>query len=614
MLLRYTILLFSLLASLCLAAPLELGLKFDKRAGALPILKLPYGTYQAKSYIANGDFYLFKNIRFAAPPTGDLRWAKPAPPGQQSGVQDGSYGPICIQAPIKGPQLTGPGANSPVGQAFNQFLGGVPVPSFTAASEDCLFLDVYVPAKAVRNPALKLPVISWYYGGAYIFGGKDSFEPVLPFYDGTGPIQASDGNVIFVTSNYRVGAYGFLAGTTMEEQGLPNAGLYDQRAALQWIQDYIGLLGGDKSEVSAWGESAGAGSIFHQLVSFGGTQDPLFSRAVMLSPAFELLFDRKGTLEQTFQNFTALAGCAGQGVACLRAASAQTLDEANTKLSEQAAAGTFAVGPASDGSLIRQLGVLEYTSGNFYKGVSSLILSHVSNEPDLFIPNNVQTDEDFNSYVDVFFPPYAKAAGVNAAIEAHYPPVMSGTAHKYKTERDRAKALLGDSSFYCNVRYLSDAYSGKNYNLQYSVTPGLHATDLLPTFYNLNVDVQTLANDTSIPLIPGFGSFAQAYQSYLVSHARSGDPNKYRKTINVPPAIAWPKPDNTGDALVGVLDATDLGFVLETDQDTTKSVCDFWIQAASAATNLGGYAPPGAVVPTTLVPVTNDPSANYANS
>ena len=252
--------------------------------------------------------------------------------------------------------------------------------------------------------------------------------------------------------------------------------------------------------------------------------------------------------------------------------------------------------------------------GNFYKGVSSLILSHVSDEADLFVPSNVQTDQQFNNLIDVVFPSYAKAAGVNAAIEAHYPPVMTGAVHNYTTERDRVKALLGDSSFYCNVRYLSDAYNGKNYNLQYSVTPGLHATDLLPTFYNLNIDLQTLAGDASIPLIPGFGSFAQAYQSYLVSHARSGDPNKYRKAINLPPAISWPKPGNTGDALTGVLDATDIGFMLETDQDTRKSVCNFWIQVAAAVTNLGGYAAPGSVVPTTLVPVKNDPSANYANS
>jgi len=78
---------------------------------------------------------------------GNLRWAKPAPPAQETTVQDGSYGPICIQAPIKGPQLTGPGASSPIGMGVNQFLAGIPLPSFTAASEGIIiqvdFLSSY---------------------------------------------------------------------------------------------------------------------------------------------------------------------------------------------------------------------------------------------------------------------------------------------------------------------------------------------------------------------------------------------------------------------------------------------------------------------------------------
>ena len=327
----------------------------------------------------------------------------------------------------------------------------------------------------------------------------------------------------------------------MEKEGLPNAALYDQRASLQWIQSYIHLLGGDPTTVSAWGESAGAGSLMHQLVSFGGKQDPLFKRAVLQSPAFVLEFDRKGSLEATFQNFTALAGCAGQGVACLRAASASALQNANTKLNSQVAAGTFAVGPAPDGNLIRQLATLELATGNFFKGLDSIILSHVADESLIFTPTSVQTDNDFNNFVEasLALSSQDQAAGVNAAIEARYPPVMSGMTKNYTTEFDRTKAFLGDSSFYCNIRYLTDAYNGKNYNLKYSVTPGVHATDLLPTFYNLNVDLSALSANLSIPLIPGFGSFAQAYQSYLVSHARSGDPNTYKKTVNVPPAITW---------------------------------------------------------------------------
>lgn len=95
------------------------------------------------------------------------------------------------------------------------------------------------------------------------------------FYDGGGLVDQSGGNLIFVTGNYRLGAYGWLAGTTMEQQGTPNAGLYDQRAVFQWVQDFAYLFGGDKSQVSAWGESAGAGSIMHHLVADGGSQDPV---------------------------------------------------------------------------------------------------------------------------------------------------------------------------------------------------------------------------------------------------------------------------------------------------------------------------------------------------
>lgn len=165
---------------------------------------------------------------------------------------------------------------------------------------------------------------------------------------------------------------------------------------------------------------------------------------------------------------------------------------------------------------------------------------------------------------------------------------MSGTNRKYSNERDRLIDLTQDSSFQCNVRYLSDAYQGKNWNIQYSATTGLHGADLFPTFYNLNIDVAILANNTSLPLVPGFGSFAQAYQSYLVSHARTGNPNTFKKTLNLPLAIQWPQPGNTGDALTHVLEATDLGFIYITDNLTRKSRCRFWEDVAAAVTSLGG--------------------------
>lgn len=161
-----------------------------------------------------------------------------------------------------------------------------------------------------------------------------------------------------------MGALGWLAGNTFEKIGTPNLGLWDQRAAFQWVQDYISLLGGDKTQVSAWGESAGAGSIFHHLTAFGGTQDPLFSKAVLMSPALEILFDRQGDLEDTFQSFATTAGCPGGNMSCLREADFSTIRKANCAVIASAVGGSSNMGPAADGSLVRQLAALEFLSGN----------------------------------------------------------------------------------------------------------------------------------------------------------------------------------------------------------------------------------------------------------
>ena len=162
-----------------------------------------------------------------------------------------------------------------------------------------------------------------------------------------------------ITDDLQVGAFGFLAGATIERDGLPNAGLYDQRAVLQWIQEYIALVGGDKTEVSAWGQSAGAGSIMHHLTAFGGKQNPLFRRTFIQSPVLQFKFDRKGDLEATFQEFSSLAGCSGEGIACLRATSPESLDKANVALDKSG----YTVGPSADGSWIRQLAAVELAQG-----------------------------------------------------------------------------------------------------------------------------------------------------------------------------------------------------------------------------------------------------------
>ena len=149
----------------------------------------------------------------------------------------------------------------------------------------------------------------------------------------------------------------------MEAHALPNAGLHDQRAALQWIQNYIALVGGDPSNVSAWGQSAGGGSIMHHLVAHGGTLDPLFRRAVILSPGFGPAIDRRGALEDGFRSYVKTAGCAtistddNDVMTCLRNANISLLKDANEKV--------LIGGPAPDGRFIRQPVSVEYSQGPY---------------------------------------------------------------------------------------------------------------------------------------------------------------------------------------------------------------------------------------------------------
>jgi para-nitrobenzyl esterase len=187
----------------------------------------------------DGGISVFKNIPFAAPPVGDLRWRAPQPAANWSGVRDASkFGPICMQAP------------RPKGMAYEKL----------PESEDCLSLNVWSPNTA---PGTKLPVMVWIYGGAFRSGGS-----AMSIYDG---MELAQHGVIVVTFNYRLGWFGFLDLPTLaaEHPDEPhgNYGLLDQIAALKWVQANIASFGGDPSNVTVFGESAGGMSVNDLMVS-----------------------------------------------------------------------------------------------------------------------------------------------------------------------------------------------------------------------------------------------------------------------------------------------------------------------------------------------------------
>ncbi|CAI4217517.1 unnamed protein product [Parascedosporium putredinis] len=453
----------------------------------------------------------------------------------------------------------GSGNQNSVGTAINQILGAFS--TLTLAMKARTAYTWTFSSLRKRSRTQKRPPRSCLDLRRRIRPGQQGHLPAHPpLYDGTGLIRQSGNNMIFITFNYRLGAFGFLAGSSMEKGGLPNAGLWDQRAVFEWVRSYAHLLGGDPNKVTAMGESAGASSIMHHLVAEGGTKDPLFNRAILLSPAFQPMWDRAGGLEDTFKLFERLAGCQGKGLDCLRKADATRLMTANKELMLSQVPGTFAVGPAPDGSFIRQLPVLELASGHFWK-VESLLTSHCANEAILFVDGSIATNADFDRFLSAVFANYT-----------------------YKAQADRTSDFIRDSSMTCNIRYLNEAYGdAKVWNMQYSVAPGWHASDLAAVFYDRTFSSpawdNVLRDLVVVPLGFLFSGVSTALQSYLASYAVKGDPNADRVVLNVPPRVV-----DVGNFLLREID----------DDQVPRPACDFWREFYAAATAEGGYVPPGA--------------------
>jgi acetylcholinesterase len=175
-----------------------------------------------------GKYHTFKGIPYAVPPLGELRFQAPRPLEKfPNPVQDCSEnGEICFQRDMT-----------------TAVLG----------SEDCLSLNVYVPA--TKND--KYPVMVWIHGGAFMNGSGSS-----AMYS---PEHLVQEDVIIVTVNYRLGPLGFLSFPTAGVEG--NAGLKDQLLALKWVQQNIAKFKGDPDNVTLFGESAGAGAVHLHLLS-----------------------------------------------------------------------------------------------------------------------------------------------------------------------------------------------------------------------------------------------------------------------------------------------------------------------------------------------------------
>jgi para-nitrobenzyl esterase len=300
-----------------------------------------------------GTTAVFLGIPYAAPPVGKLRWREPQPPIAWAGVRDATkFGSSCVQIP----EGIG-GFIQPLAAAYGRTYSIVPV----AISEDCLFLNVWAPNWPVKTP---LPVMVWVHGGSNRAGGsaEDSYD---------GAALAARG-VLVVTINYRLGPLGFFAHPELAAESshhsTGNYGLLDQIAALRWVQQNIAQFGGDPSNVTIFGESAGAVDVTTLMAS--ALSANLFRRVIAESgPAFGFGPERSAS-EMTplaLAVGTAAGGKPGAQLEALRKLPATQVAEIENRLIATQFPGYNPNAPVIDGWVLPQSPAKAYASGAIQK-------------------------------------------------------------------------------------------------------------------------------------------------------------------------------------------------------------------------------------------------------
>lgn len=290
-----------------------------------PLVQAPWGALQGISVQGDGGRKVngYLGIPYAVPPVGELRFEKPLPhpgPGAGKVFEANKVMPPCPQRTIL------------IGETRK-------------TSEDCLMLDVYVPAEE-NSEHKPYAVMVWIHGGTLVWGDAHSYRPSK---------LVTDGQVIVVIIQYRLGVLGFLTsgdGTLQE-----NLGLWDQNLALRWVHDNIQAFGGDPGRVTIFGVSAGGWSVGMHLVI--PQSRGLFQRAIMQSGAPQDLFRFMDHYDKRsiFKGLTELVGCQGESsrqlLQCLKEQPVDRLMEKSVEYEKTSPIHSFYF-PVVDGDLVPQ--------------------------------------------------------------------------------------------------------------------------------------------------------------------------------------------------------------------------------------------------------------------
>ncbi|KAL8841919.1 MAG: hypothetical protein Q9170_000699 [Blastenia crenularia] len=309
------------------------------------------------------------------------------------------------------------------------------------------------------------------------------------------------------SSFQQLGAFGFMSSDEIHRYGTVNAGLLDQTFALQWVQSYIHLFGGNASQVTIGGISAGAGSVMLQAMAFGGTLgESLFSNVIPASPYLPQQFGYADFVpSQSYYAFAAAVGCFDgfpQGnisssiFQCLVSKDTATLQNASASISGSSRYGTWAFLPVTDGTFIQQLPSQQLLE----KRVNGrrILSGNNANEGPLFTPQNIVTENDFVNFLRNSFPlfteddisrvllyyPSTNASVSSSALDFATTGSSGPTALNQSTfgtgQQQRADNVYAETTFVCPSYWLAEAFTNNDrigWKYQYSVIPAQHGAD-----------------------------------------------------------------------------------------------------------------------------------------
>lgn len=332
------------------------------------------------------------------------------------------------------------------------------------------------------------PVLVWIHGGGFATGSKaNQGNPAQLIAR-----SAQDGlsGMVFVEINYRLGMFGFPPKGPLDINVDPNAGFFDQRLALEWVQQNIQAFGGDPRQVTVMGESAGAASIWAQMQAFGTTVETnLMQRAILQSPAQRPASDA-ALYAQVFQQFLTATNLSS--VSAARTLSTEQLQSLNRQIVGNAAFGAFTFGPSIEGDFLPANQFTMLAENLFAQNVD-VIIAHNANEGLLFTDPRVQDNDALIAYLSAFMPSVNPATIQNIATNL-YPEDFSG-AQGYTTPTERLALLNSEAIVGCNSNALQKAFgsvlqvadldnAGSASGYLFSVNPAIHAQDLGYTFFN----------------------------------------------------------------------------------------------------------------------------------